>query len=385
MFGSFAGTAFLNFTYSLADKKKGIFYYASIVWWAAVSILGAVTSQIISGVFKSIYGTSYIPGAFYLIIFTCFVPQFVYAFLILYRHLKSLDDDYFKRKLVIVLCGSVLIFSTAVVFIVVLKIILKINLPEIPPVLICIQAFLGVFIIRAHDYIPISSDKLFYDLFFNLKTGIIILDRYDILININKHAEKLLNLSGYQVIGKNIDKILPGYDAKGGECEFNMMFKEGEKIYFAEESFLNRASIESARLILLSDITECRSIKKQHELYKKRYESFFESPSYMIHILDKGGNIVDVNTSWLKVLGYSDKKEIFSMPAKIFFTKDSNESAFTKIIPHLFKTGNINVIPQKMIKKDGSLIDVLVSPIVMKDGDYSVSASIIIPFENLLL
>jgi hypothetical protein len=38
-----------------------------------------------------------------------------------------------------------------------------------------------------------------------------------------------------------------------------------------------------------------------------------------------------------------------------------------------------------MIKKDGSLIDVLVSPIVMKDGDYSVSASIIIPFENLLL
>ncbi len=80
----------------------------------------------------------------------------------------------------------------------------------------------------------------------------------------------------------------------------------------------------------------------------------------MMHSLDLNGRIIAVSDFWLETLGYLTE-EVLGHKLTDFFTEESRQLAEKTVLPKFFEVGSVRDVPYQMVKKDGSLIDVLIS------------------------
>lgn len=97
-----------------------------------------------------------------------------------------------------------------------------------------------------------------------------------------------------------------------------------------------------------------------------RYRTIYNNTPVMLHSIDTTGRVVSVSDYWLEVLGYT-RGEVVGRELADFFTEQSSIYAQTVAIPQLLTKGFANSIPYQFIKKDGQIIDTLVSAIMEKD------------------
>jgi PAS domain S-box-containing protein len=95
---------------------------------------------------------------------------------------------------------------------------------------------------------------------------------------------------------------------------------------------------------------------------EERYRSLYHHTPAMLHSIDTNGRLVSVSDYWLEVLGYR-REEVVGRNLTDFFTESSRRYAETVVIPEFFKTGSCKDIPYEFIKKNGDVIDVLLSAI----------------------
>jgi PAS domain S-box-containing protein len=75
-----------------------------------------------------------------------------------------------------------------------------------------------------------------------------------------------------------------------------------------------------------------------------------------------------VSDYWVEVLGY-DRKEVIGRKLTEFFTESSRRYAEKTIFPEFFRTGICKDVPYQFIKKNGDIIDILLSAISDRDGE----------------
>lgn len=97
------------------------------------------------------------------------------------------------------------------------------------------------------------------------------------------------------------------------------------------------------------------------------FETFEDAP-FMFHSIDKNGVIINVSKEWLKVLGYT-RSEVIGRPSTDFLTKEAKIYAEKKILPRFFKTGQCKNVHYQFIKKDGSIVEILLSATAQTDKD----------------
>ncbi|HEY0138715.1 MAG TPA: PAS domain S-box protein, partial [Nannocystis sp.] len=94
----------------------------------------------------------------------------------------------------------------------------------------------------------------------------------------------------------------------------------------------------------------------------------------MMHSIDARGRLCDVNDLWQETMGYP-REEVLGRASVEFLTEQSREHAREVVLPEFFRTGrNLNAAYQ-MVRKDGRLLDVLLSAVADRDAEGKVVRS----------
>lgn len=80
----------------------------------------------------------------------------------------------------------------------------------------------------------------------------------------------------------------------------------------------------------------------------------------MMHSIDGDGRLLTVSDFWLETLGYT-LEEVIGRKLTDFFTSKSRALAEETVLPRFFEVGSVKEIPYQMVKKNGEVIDVLIS------------------------
>jgi PAS domain S-box-containing protein len=100
----------------------------------------------------------------------------------------------------------------------------------------------------------------------------------------------------------------------------------------------------------------------------KRYRTLYHNTPAMLHSIDIDGYLVSVSNYWSEVLGYTEE-EVIGRKLTGFFTEESRLHAEQVVFPEFFRKGYCQDIPYQFIKKNGEIIDILLSAIGERDDE----------------
>ncbi len=223
--------------------------------------------------------------------------------------------------------------------------------------------------IRAEEALK-DSEKRYRYLFEESPSGGLIISTDGVILDINKSFLKSLNYTREDTVGHRvIDFIVPQEREKTaerlvkrfkgesiGEMETKVVAKDGSVhiiLFSSGQTELKRNGQTVSILITGMDISERKAAEEALKESEERYKFLFEeSPAGNI-IIGLDGTIRDVNTSFIKQLGY-DKTDLVGHPALEFIVPQEREH----VRGILLARANNQFIPARdtgIIAKDGSI------------------------------
>ena len=116
----------------------------------------------------------------------------------------------------------------------------------------------------------------------------------------------------------------------------------------------------------VEDVTEQRALSAQLTASQQRLRQLYESTPAMLHSIDPQGRMLTVTDYWLDTLGYT-REEVVGRHAADFLTPASREFS-TAVRAQFFIQGRCDNIAYQMVRKDGTVIDVLFSAVLERDA-----------------
>ena len=138
---------------------------------------------------------------------------------------------------------------------------------------------------------------------------------------------------------------------------------------------LERARSEHEEALHESE-KRCRELAISEGLFR----DLFHTTPAMIHSIDPEGCIVNVSDYWLQVMGF-DRDEVLGRRSTDFLTEESRRFALEVVLPNFFATGFCKDVPYRFRKKDGEVIDVLLSATCVRDDDGKVERSLAVSID----
>ncbi len=110
------------------------------------------------------------------------------------------------------------------------------------------------------------------------------------------------------------------------------------------------------------------------------FDVLFDNAPIKLHSIDRNGVLLNVSTFWARSLGYS-RQEMIGRPSSDFLTEDSKAYAAETALPIFVRDGIIEDVEYEFIKKDGSVMPVLMSAIAQKGAQGEFDHSIAVMFD----
>ena len=108
---------------------------------------------------------------------------------------------------------------------------------------------------------------------------------------------------------------------------------------------------------------------------EERYRVLYLNTPAMLHSIDPAGTIVSVSDYWSEVLGYG-AKEVLGRKVTDFMTPKSKALAEEVMIPQFLRTGFCKDVAYEFVKKEGEIIEVLLSSIAEHDASGKILRSL---------
>ncbi|HVK63452.1 MAG TPA: PAS domain S-box protein [Polyangium sp.] len=99
---------------------------------------------------------------------------------------------------------------------------------------------------------------------------------------------------------------------------------------------------------------------------ERRHEHLYEHAPIILHSIDAEGRLVSVSDGWLDALGY-ERAEVLGHRSVDFMTEASRAHALARI-PELFRRGVGRGNRYEFVRKDGSLLEVVMTVLVERDA-----------------
>jgi PAS domain S-box-containing protein len=116
---------------------------------------------------------------------------------------------------------------------------------------------------------------------------------------------------------------------------------------------------------------------RELKVSEERYRHLYHDTPVMLHSIDQEGKLIDVSDYWLELLGY-ERNDVIGRKSTDFLTRESRRYAEEVVLPEYFRQGFCKDIPYQMVKKNGEVIDVLLSAVAECDDSGSHSLAVII-------
>lgn len=118
----------------------------------------------------------------------------------------------------------------------------------------------------------------------------------------------------------------------------------------------------------MAEVHMTEQCRLEEELRQKesRYRALYEKTPAMVHSSDRSGRLIAVSDFWLDSLGYRREEVIGHSPLE-FMTDESRRHAEEVALPAYFCTGEARNVPLQMVKKNGEILDVLLSSTAERD------------------
>jgi PAS domain S-box-containing protein len=127
-------------------------------------------------------------------------------------------------------------------------------------------------------------------------------------------------------------------------------------------------------VILLEELQRSRAALARSEA---RYRMLAEQAPVMMHSIDPSGRICSVSDLWLATLGYQ-RDEVIGRPSTDFLTEASRNYARDVVLPDYMRTGVCHDVAYQFVKRNGDVIDILLSAVAERDAAGEVLRSIAI-------
>jgi diguanylate cyclase (GGDEF)-like protein/PAS domain S-box-containing protein len=207
--------------------------------------------------------------------------------------------------------------------------------------------------------------------------AIVMVDQQGQIILVNSQAEKYFGYDRVELMTKSIDELVParflGHHANHRSAFFSepqaRAMGVGRDLYglrkdgieFPVEIGLAPINTQEGMLVLATivDITERKKREEEARKLEERFSiAFRASPAGLTITTLADGKFVDVNESYLRMLGY-DRKEVIGHTAVELNMLSAEERA--KPVQQLRKQGRIRNIELQLQAKSGQLFNVLFS------------------------
>ena len=183
-------------------------------------------------------------------------------------------------------------------------------------------------------------------------------------LNIWQNPEDRTMVLGMLAEGKKVRDLEIGFRSKSGTIFVGLY--SAEIIEIGEELCL---------VSLVNDITARKKVEEALRHSEERYRRLYKDTPVMLHSIDPGGRLVSVSNCWLETLGY-EKSEVLGRLLTEFFTAASRSYATEVVFPEFFRTGSCKEVPYRVVKKNGDIMDVLLSATAELDSEGKVVRSL---------
>ncbi|MGF1624361.1 MAG: PAS domain S-box protein, partial [Alphaproteobacteria bacterium] len=148
------------------------------------------------------------------------------------------------------------------------------------------------------------------------------------------------------------------------ECEFRMRHKSGAYRWFLDTGEVSRdAAGKPTRMVgTMIDIHDRKVAEANLKRSEERFRSLYNDTPMMLHSVDSQRRLVAVSDYWLEQMGYV-RDEVIGRPVLSFMTAASRAEFLRSGAPQLDATGQIRDFPHQLERKDGSLMDCLLSAV----------------------
>jgi PAS domain S-box-containing protein len=212
-------------------------------------------------------------------------------------------------------------------------------------------------------------------------------DKIPLIVDANESALRAHGYTRDELLGKPISIIDPDETPKSAAERANAVENSNLKTFTVRHrkkdgSFIqNEVRVQHVRVhgrqLVLSverDVTEQRQMEDQLRNSEAKYRRLYNETPVLMHSIDRNANIVDVNDHWLKVMGY-ERSEVVGRKATDFYTEASKKYAIDVIQPAFFRDGFAEDVAYQFVKKNGEVVDVLLSATSERDASGNVVRS----------
>jgi PAS domain S-box-containing protein len=162
--------------------------------------------------------------------------------------------------------------------------------------------------------------------------------------------------------------------------EYRIIRNNGEIRWISLNTFFIEDAQGKAQQIVgvAEDITTRKIVETELRESEKRYRYLYENTPVILHSINHQGYLLNMSNKWLETFGYS-KEEVIGKKSIDFLTEKSREYMEKTHLPLFMKLGDCENIECEFVKKDGSIVNILLSATSEKDeqGNFQRSLAVL--------
>ncbi|NLH47759.1 MAG: PAS domain S-box protein [Myxococcales bacterium] len=187
-----------------------------------------------------------------------------------------------------------------------------------------------------------------------------------------------------EIVGRRIWDVFPEKEAEQRFSAVREVLQTGKtkvidvKVIAGDEAHFYITTVKPLRkeeggpadsvICISKDITQRKKAEDELRLSEARYRLLYNQSPVMLHSIDRDGRIVSVSDTWLAKMGYT-REEVIGRPSVDFLTEASRRYATSEVLPEFREKGFCADVPYQFVKKNGEIVDILLSAIAERDAE----------------